>query len=68
MRRHEIPPEQWDLDVGFCETAFDKIRVSLAEPASVDMPAFVGTVTLRYSRPLTTPSPSAAAPSASSVP
>ena len=35
------------------------IRVSLAEPESVDMPAFVGTVTLRYSRPL--PSPSAVA-------
>ncbi len=38
------------------------IRVSLADPASVDVPAFVGTVTLRYSRPITTPSsgPSAA--------
>ncbi len=33
------------------------IRVSLAEPASVDMPAFVGTVTLRYSRPLASPAP-----------
>jgi uncharacterized protein YlxW (UPF0749 family) len=33
------------------------IRVSVAEPASVDLPAFVGTVTLRYSRPL--PSPTA---------
>lgn len=44
------------------------IRVSLAEPASVDMPAFVGTVTLRYSRPLGTPAPSSAAPSASRVP
>jgi uncharacterized protein YlxW (UPF0749 family) len=32
------------------------IRISFAEPASVDMPAFVGTVTLRYSRPLPTPS------------
>ena len=32
------------------------IRVSLAEPASVDIPAFVGTVTLRYSRPLASPS------------
>jgi hypothetical protein len=32
------------------------IRVSLAEPDSVDMPAFVGTVTLRYSRPLASPS------------
>jgi uncharacterized protein YlxW (UPF0749 family) len=32
------------------------IRISLAEPGSVDMPAFVGTVTLRYSRPLASPS------------
>jgi uncharacterized protein YlxW (UPF0749 family) len=31
------------------------IRVSLAEPASVDLPAFVGTVTLRYSRPVASP-------------
>ena len=35
------------------------IGVALAEPASVDMPAFVGTVTLRYSRPIASPSPSA---------
>ena len=43
------------------------IRVSIAEPQSVDIPAFVGTVTLRYSRPLASPS---AGPSAtpSSVP
>jgi uncharacterized protein YlxW (UPF0749 family) len=32
------------------------IRVSLAEPESVDIPAFVGTVTLRYSRPIASPS------------
>lgn len=32
------------------------IRVSLAEPESVDVPAFVGTVTLRYSRPIASPS------------
>ena len=32
------------------------IRVSLAEPGSVDIPAFVGTVTLRYSRPIASPS------------
>jgi uncharacterized protein YlxW (UPF0749 family) len=32
------------------------IRVSLADPGSVDVPAFVGTVTLRYSRPLASPS------------
>jgi len=32
------------------------IRLSFAEPPTVDMPAFVGTVTLRYSRPLATPS------------
>ena len=37
------------------------IRVSLAEPESVDVPAFVGTVTLRYSRPIASPS---AAPTA----
>ncbi len=41
------------------------IRLSFAEPDSVDMPAFVGTVTLRYSRPV--PSPSAG-PSASAAP
>jgi len=37
------------------------IQVSLAEPESVDMPAYVGTVTLRYSRPIASAS---AAPSA----
>jgi uncharacterized protein YlxW (UPF0749 family) len=37
------------------------IGVSLAEPTSVDMPAFVGTVTLRYSRPIASPGPSAPA-------
>lgn len=45
------------------------IRLSFAEPGSVDMPAFVGTVTLRYSRPLASPSappPSRPAPSAAS--
>lgn len=36
------------------------IRLSFAEPASVDVPAFVGTVTLRYSRPLASPSPAPA--------
>ena len=35
------------------------LRVSIAEPESVDIPAFAGTVTLRYARPQ--PSPSAAA-------
>ena len=35
------------------------IGVSLAEPESVDMPAFVGTVTLRYSRPLPSATPAA---------
>lgn len=34
------------------------IRVSIAEPESVDMPAFAGTVTLRYARPEPTPVPS----------
>jgi len=33
------------------------IRMSFAEPESVDMPAFAGTVSLRYSRPISTPSP-----------
>jgi hypothetical protein len=33
------------------------IRVSFAEPESVEMPAFAGTVTLRYARPQ--PSPTA---------
>jgi uncharacterized protein YlxW (UPF0749 family) len=32
------------------------IRLSFAEPPTVDMPAFVGTVSLRYSRPLPSPS------------
>ena len=32
------------------------IRLSFAEPETVDMPAFAGTVTLRYSRPLESPS------------
>ena len=43
------------------------IRLSFAEPESVDMPAFAGTVTLRYSRPLSSPSAApTAVPSASS--
>jgi len=33
------------------------IRVQFAEPESVDIPAFVGTVTLRYARPEATSSP-----------
>ena len=36
------------------------LRVSIAEPDSVDMPAFAGTVTLRYARPQ--PSPGAVVP------
>ena len=32
------------------------IRLSFAEPETVDVPAFAGTVTLRYSRPLASPS------------
>jgi len=39
------------------------IRVSFAEPDSVDLAAFAGTVTLRYARPL--PSPTAVAPASS---
>ena len=34
------------------------IRVQFAEPESVDVPAFAGTVTLRYARPVESPSPS----------
>lgn len=37
------------------------IRLSFAEPDSVDMPAFAGTVTLRYSRPIALPTPTPAA-------
>ena len=37
------------------------IRVSFAEPESVEIPAFAGTVTLRYARPVASPT---AAPSA----
>lgn len=32
------------------------IRISFAEPESLDVPAFAGTVTLRYSRPIESPS------------
>lgn len=41
------------------------IRISFAEPPSVDMPAFAGTVTLRYARPAA--SPGAATPDASPI-
>jgi len=34
------------------------LRVSIAEPESVDMPAFAGTVTLRYARPQASPATS----------
>jgi uncharacterized protein YlxW (UPF0749 family) len=37
------------------------LRLSFAEPEAVDMPAFVGTVTLRYSRPLASPEPGGSA-------
>ena len=41
------------------------IRLSFAEPESVEMPAFAGTVTLRYSRPIPAPTtPPAASPAA----
>ena len=36
------------------------IRLSFAEPESLEMPAFAGTVTLRYSRPIASPSPAPA--------
>jgi uncharacterized protein YlxW (UPF0749 family) len=44
------------------------IRVSFAEPATVDVPAYAGTVSLRYSRPLVTPSADPAAGPSSSPP
>jgi uncharacterized protein YlxW (UPF0749 family) len=37
------------------------IRISFAEPEAVDLPAFAGTITLRYARPM----PSSSAPGAS---
>ena len=59
------PPNLYDhlsASAGFVEfvRAREKgygIGVSLAEPESVDVPAYVGIVTLRYSRPLASPSP-----------
>ena len=64
------PPDLYDrlsARAGFVEFVRARskgygIGVSLAEPESVDMPAFVGTVTLRYSRPLASASPSASVP------
>jgi uncharacterized protein YlxW (UPF0749 family) len=58
------PPELYDRlssSAGFVDFVRARsegygIGVSLAEPDAVDMPAFVGTVTLRYSRPLESPS------------
>lgn len=44
------------------------IRLSFAEPSAVDMPAFAGTVSLRYSRPLASPSPAPGPGPASSPP
>jgi uncharacterized protein YlxW (UPF0749 family) len=63
------PPDLYDklsASTGFIDFVRSRsegygIGVSLAEPTSVDMPAFVGTVTLRYSRPIASPAPSAAA-------
>lgn len=59
------PPELYDrlsASPGFVDFVRARsegygIRVSIAEPGSVDMPAFVGTVTLRYSRPIESASP-----------
>jgi uncharacterized protein YlxW (UPF0749 family) len=59
------PPDLYDrlsASAGFVDFVRSRsegygIGVSLAEPASVDMPAFVGTVTLRYSRPIASPAP-----------
>ncbi len=41
------------------------IRVSFAEPAAVDVPAYAGTVSLRYSRPLVAPPATPAGPPSS---
>ncbi len=38
------------------------VRVSIAEPESVDIPAFAGTVTLRYARPQASPAGPAESP------
>jgi len=37
------------------------IRISFAEPEAVDLPAFAGTITLRYARPIPSSSPAPAA-------
>ena len=58
------PPDLYDrlskspgfVDFVRARSAGYGIQVSLADPGSVDVPAFVGTVTLRYSRPLASPS------------
>ena len=65
------PPDLYDrlsASAGFVDFVRSRsdgygIGVSLAEPSSVDMPAFVGTVTLRYSRPIASPAPSVSASS-----
>jgi uncharacterized protein YlxW (UPF0749 family) len=51
--------------VAFVQSRVDAygIRLSFAEPESVDVPAFVGTVTLRYSRPLASPTAAPSEPS-----
>jgi hypothetical protein len=38
--------------------------VSIAQPETVDMPAFVGTVTLRYARPEPSPAADVSSPAA----
>ncbi len=38
------------------------VRISFAEPESVEIPAFAGTVTLRYARPAVSPTPAPPAP------
>ncbi len=50
--------------VDFIRTRADGfgIGVAIAEPESVDMPAFAGTVTLRYARPEASPTPAAPSP------
>jgi uncharacterized protein YlxW (UPF0749 family) len=44
------------------------IRISFAEPEKVDIPAFAGTVTLRYARPEASPTSAPAAPPATTSP
>ena len=57
MRGHRAAAEREFVDFVRARGEGYGIGLSFAEPESVDMPAFAGTVTLRYSRPLPAPSP-----------